>query len=185
MYMKQKSLFLIFNALVIGMLVMAAGPSDSSAIDKSPVKEIENVENLVGFKDWKQKRVFMARAALDQFKSQHVDPNVNKGQAPEAPKEESAPEAQTPKADTPQASIDPKEGETLRQLEFNLEIALGLTIHDYFAIYLKGKTKEEMVSAVQKLSPDELSELLIAYRKSLYGSPKAPAVSESPENQKL
>lgn len=194
MYMKQKSLFLIFNVLVIGMLVMAATPNDSSAIEKSPVKEVESVDKLVGFKDWKQKRVFMARAALDQFKSQQVDPNANKGSQESTKPEEASEKSQAPveptksevAAEVPSAvSTDPKAGETLRQLEFNLEIALGLTIHDYFALYLKDKNKEDMVSAIQKLSPDELSELLMAYRKSLYGLPKQPEAQQSPEAQKL
>ena len=61
--------------------------------------------------------------------------------------------------------------EKLRQLEFNLEIAQGLTIHDYFALYLKNKDQIQMAQAIQKLSPDELSQLLMAYRKSLYGVP--------------
>ena len=61
--------------------------------------------------------------------------------------------------------------EKLRQLEFNLEIAQGLTIHDYFALYLKNKDQNEMAQAIQQLSPDELSQLLMAYRKNLYGVP--------------
>ncbi len=75
-------------------------------------------------------------------------------------------------------SIEEK-AERLRQLEFNLEIAQGLTIHDYFALYLKSKTKAEMAEAIKKLSPDELSELLMAYRKSLYGVPEVEATQET------
>ena len=78
-----------------------------------------------------------------------------------------------------------EEAEKLRQLEFNLEIAQGLTIHDYFALYLKNKTKEEMAQAIRQLSPDELSELLMAYRKSLYGVPVEEANKETAVNKNL
>ena len=70
-------------------------------------------------------------------------------------------------------------------MEFNLEIALGLTIHDYFALYLKDKSKDDMVKAVQKLSPEELSELMMAYRTSIYGAPRVESSSQAPKNQKL
>ena len=69
----------------------------------------------------------------------------------------------------------------LRQLEFNLEIAKGLTIHDYFALYLKGKSKDEVTLAVAKLKPSEVSELLMAYKESLFGKSKAKSTDASQE----
>ena len=71
-------------------------------------------------------------------------------------------------------------GEALRQLEFNLEIALGLTIHDYFALYLKDKSQSEMTEVIKQLSAEEVSELLLAYRKQLYGMPEPP--EKAPKN---
>ncbi|MEM7645971.1 MAG: hypothetical protein AAF203_03590, partial [Pseudomonadota bacterium] len=73
------------------------------------------------------------------------------------------------------------EAEKLRRMEFKLEIALGLTIHDYFALYLKSKTREEVAQAVTKLDPAEVSELLMAYKKALYGLP----IEAQPKNQNL
>lgn len=106
------------------------------------------IEPPMGFKIWKEKRVLQARSALD---------SVKKPAAPEV-----GPQSER------QLDI---QAERLRQLEFNLEIALGLTIHDYFALYLKNKTKEEMSEAVKQLTPGELSELLAAYREVLSGGP--------------
>ncbi|MCJ8278056.1 MAG: hypothetical protein HRT44_05855 [Bdellovibrionales bacterium] len=182
MFMLQKSFFAIFNILVIGMFVMAATPTES-AQPQQAVKEV-SMDSLLGFKDWKQKRVFKARASLDQFKTQQTDPNEAVGGAPEAEKQASEKTDENQK--TVQNQKDKEAGERLRQLEFNLEIALGLTIHDYFALYLKNKSKEDMVKAVQKLSPEEVSELMLAYKNALYGAPKVEAkAAQNPENQRL
>ena len=115
---------------------------------------------LIGFKVWKQQRVVSARNALDTYKGERLKGAV---------------EAKDPKAE-PQPKAVPvvteKTGEALRQLEFNLEIALGLTIHDYFALYLKDKTQSEVTEVIKHLSAEEVSELLMAYRKQLYGVPE-------------
>ena len=63
------------------------------------------------------------------------------------------------------------QAEKLRRLEFNLEIAQALSIHDFFALYLKNKSHEEMTQVITKLDPQELSELLMAYKETLYGVP--------------
>lgn len=171
---------------------MAATPNDTSVSEKPIVKEIQVSDGLIGFKDWKQKRVFNARATLDQFKSQQTDPNeklgTDAGSTPgDSATQESSEqeEVKSSPQEGAQAAKDKANGERLRQLEFNLEIALGLTIHDYFALYLKDKSKDDMVKAVQKLSPEELSELMMAYRTSIYGAPRVESSSQAPKNQKL
>lgn len=113
----------------------------------------------------------------------------NEEEAPSvAVTEPSTADSTPPQGESVQQPQDPagqslnQQSEKLRQLEFNLEIAQGLTIHDYFALYLKNKSKQEMAEAIKQLSPDELSELLMAYRKSLYGLPSG---DKAPVNKSL
>jgi hypothetical protein len=149
----------------------------------------------MGFQEWKKNQVFDARMNLDKFKSpqlsadttQNVGSVENSVDSPgdsqdtvnieESANSSGAEEVERPVDPDSTQSDQQAQAEKLRQLEFNLEIAQGLTIHDYFALYLKNKSKPEMAEAIKRLSPDELSELLMAYRKSLYG---VPAVDSEP-----
>ncbi len=204
----MKAFFYTFLMIASGVLLMAATPTETRPTPSSGA----GAPPLQGFKDWKKNQVFDAREALDQFRSPQLaaesgnkkDPGEAKGTSDSA-KSAAAPEPSEESQDKLTA-VDGKasqevEGEgpiaqpatevplklaseeQLRQLEFNLEIAQGLTIHDYFALYLKNKSKEEMASAIQKLSPEELSELLVAYRESLYGVPES-VKSSSPDFKK-
>lgn len=92
---------------------------------------------------------------------------------------------QTPEEQHIAEVVAARETEKLRQLEFNLEIAQSLTIHDYFALYLKNKSKAQMAEAIKKLSPEEVSELLLAYRKALYGLPPVEQQSEVSSQKSL
>jgi hypothetical protein len=134
---------------------------------------------IVGFKEWKKNQVFDARKDLDEFKSPQLSKmkevdgteSVNPGANVENTGDQNLdPDGDVDLEAQGMAEINEK-AERLRQLEFHLEIAQGLTIHDYFALYLKNKSKDEMAAAIQKLSPEELSELLMAYRQNLYGLP--------------
>lgn len=61
-----------------------------------------------------------------------------------------------------------------QKLNFNVEVALQLNIHDYFSMYLKTLTPEEFKEATKKLSEDEKSELLLAYKNSTEKEKKVP-----------
>ena len=176
----MKQIFLTFILSFFGSSLMAAAPIDhiaqgqSTIIVKSAEPEVKveaakevpvpAPEVLVGFQAWKQQQVFKARATLETFKTPKPE-EVVEGAA----QAEEAVENSEEKAEIEQ--IQKNQAERLRQLEFNLEIALGLTIHDYFSLYLKNKSKEELAMVIPKLSPAELSELLVAYRKALDGVP--------------
>ena len=110
--------------------------------------EAVNARELLSFESWKSLRTTTAQMALQQFREEL---------GREGP---------------------PANMEILRQLEFNLEIANRLTIHDYFALYLKSKTESELAEVAKILSPQELSELLSAYRKNLFGEPKTKVESK-------
>lgn len=61
-----------------------------------------------------------------------------------------------------------------QKLNFNIDVALQLNIHDYFSMYLKTLTPEEFKEATKKLSEDEKSELLLAYKNSTEKEKKIP-----------
>ena len=106
------------------------------------------VSPLLGFGEWKNQRVSQAQEALNEA-SPTQDPQFV---GPPAPPE------------------DPKiKAERVRQLEYNLEIAKSLSIHDYFALYLKDKNSDQISQLVEKLEPGQISQLLLAYKKSLFG----------------
>lgn len=165
---------------------MAATPEKGSIAESSPaVEAIAEAPELVGFQEWKQTRVYRAREAVDLFKTQRLgDPNDVKGAKGSEEGEPTEAKAEKPEVQKAPA-VTSEDGERLRQLEFNLEIAQGLTIHDYFALYLKSMDKTQLAQAVQKLSPEELSELLLAYRQKLYGIPIKKAEVQAPVGEKL
>lgn len=81
----------------------------------------------------------------------------------------------------PQGSIEAKPDE--QKLNFNVDVALQLTIQDYFSMYLKNLSIEEFKEATKKLVPDEYTELLLAYRNSLEKDKKIPLkFSKSPRD---
>jgi DNA-directed RNA polymerase subunit F len=70
-----------------------------------------------------------------------------------------------------------------QKLSFNVDVALQLTVQDYFSMYLKNLSPEEFKEAVKKLVPDESAELLMAYRNSLEKDKKVPLkFSKSPKD---
>ena len=176
----------ILSVLFMGSSLMAAPSVEVGKESTQVVVAKKSMDETVGFKDWKQKRVFQARAELDSFKTPQNSPTEssveNSGEKSDSQTSENNEESenQTPKNPKLEARA-----EKLRQLEFNLEIAQGLTIHDYFALYLKDKSKEQMSLAITKLSSDELSELLMAYRSSLYGVPVNAKSEKNQINQNL
>ncbi len=163
---------------------MAAKRRDIQNLNPTnPSPKIIQQEEAFGFSEWKQKRILMAKIAINEFRVSQTSINVKKTEGEEPSRLTDTNSNQTPSsapgavpAETPSPTNDPSFAkqieERMRQLEFNLEIAQGLTIHDYFALYLKDKNKETMAAAIKKLNPDELSELLTAYRNVLYGSPR-------------
>lgn len=195
--------FSILSSLIVGFLVLAAAPVEKPKVSQSaPVV-------LQGFQEWKKDQIFDAQMSLDKFKSPQLasdtPENAKSSGAGQPLIAENAPEGErTDAKDSETSTVSPTEtnneegtpkplsqtdsaptaesAERLRQLEFNLEIAKGLTIHDYFALYLKNKSKAQVASVIEKLSPDELSELLVAYRKSLYGAPEAPPAPAPAQN---
>lgn len=187
------------NKLILAILLnfsalatLQAAPADVSQNPPIQTQQTPAPSNPIGFQEWKKNQVFDARKNLDEFKSPQLAKMAEVSQNVEKAGDNSSPVDALPEPGAANGSEVAKveagneasnnlpveeKAEKLRQLEFNLEIAQGLTIHDYFALYLKNKSKEEMAVAIQKLSPEELSELLMAYRKSLYGVPEGPTSS--------
>jgi|GEM_PF-6616964 len=81
---------------------------------------------------------------------------------------------------------DPKSpkapGELARQMEYNLEVAHGLTVSDYFALYMKKKSPEEILALTKTLSPEEVATLLMGYKKLTETPQVAPSTAPRPES---
>lgn len=166
----------LFFLIITSSFLLAAQWRHPQNVAQATVKE-----EAFGFVDWKQKRVLMAKAAIEEFRLQQAQLKA----AAESSTSEVPPSSATdpiPSVETTHLNSQKTTEERIRQLEFNLEIAQGLTIHDYFALYLKDKSKDEMAEAIKKLNADELSELLAAYRNVLYGSPRGERDAVKPLN---
>lgn len=162
MFMKVVVLFrhlLIALFFLLPPQVLWAAPN-TVAIQGGQASEIDNKERPLGFSEWKLQRVDIAQKNLNDYRGQEA--LVDGGE----PTERNKPMAELSQID--QEKLDQKANQ-LRRLEFNLEIAKGLTIHDYFALYLKDRNQQQMAEVVAQLNPQELSELLIAYREALFG----------------
>ena len=165
--MHRKHVELILMTLFFACCLFFANTSSAASTPQvANSKAIDTIQALpvMGFKSWKSNQVELASLALSDFR---VKQQAN---GPDAP------------AKINGVPMNP--GDALRQLEFNLEIAKGLTIHDYFALYLKDKDTQEIAEIVKMLSPEELSALLVAYRKQLFepemGEKQQAAQAESP-----
>ncbi len=173
-------LILALNSMV-AMATPESLESSNEITEAGASKETIIFNNLLGFQEWKAKRVLEARNNLDKFKappkaSEERVSAEDDSISVEKPVEK--PESSSLSSGEPDIALNRK-AEELRQLEFNLEIAQGLTIHDYFALYLKDKSKKQVEQVIDKLTADELSELLLAYRTSLYGLPLVESKKEN------
>ncbi len=65
-----------------------------------------------------------------------------------------------------------------QKLNFNVDVALQLNVQDYFSMYLKSLSLAEFQEASKKLTSEEVTELLLAYKASLEAS-KAPTLKFS------
>ncbi len=120
------------------------GPSPEVVAKASPST------GVLSFLEWKSQRVHEAQQKLEQ---------INKGTPTQVWQEG-------------KSVTDPKPTE--QKLNFNVDVALQLNIQDYFSMYLKTLTQEEFKDATKKLSPDEVAELLMAYKNSMEKERKIP-----------
>lgn len=128
----------------------------SSLVDSSN----ENVENSVD-----------ERGNLNEIGDEISKPSEKNSKNPELIENDATQKNQEMAvSDYPEMKLSDADQAQLKQLEFNLSLAQDLSVHDYFALYLKDKSRDEFQSVVQKLSPEELGELLLAYRSNLYGN---------------
>lgn len=107
---------------------------------------------VLSFLEWKSLRVHEAQQKVEQMnKNQGTSPVWQEGKGAEAA----------------QAADGQK-------LNFNVDVALQLNIQDYFSMYLKNLTQEEFKEATKKLTGEDVTELLAAYKNSLEKDKKVP-----------
>lgn len=134
--------------LVFGMIVLLWAPGAVWA-DSGSVKS---------YREWKRAKVVDAQNRLEgrkhSFSQRKRDPNVRK-----------------------KAGLEGQDLEATRLLtqirndEMELEMALELTVSDYFAGYLTKLSNKNVYKEVAgRLTPDEVAELMAAYANSVFGT---------------
>lgn len=130
----------------------AANPAPTpNTIANSPDRYQMPTPQVMSFLEWKSVRVHEAQQKLEAMSKGNPAPQV----------------FQEGKSST---DVKPNE----QKLNFNVDVALQLNIQDYFSMYLKTLTQEEFKEATKKLSPDEVAELLVAYKNSMEKEKKLP-----------
>ena len=131
----------------------------------APATAIEKV-SVYSFLEWKSARVHEAQQKLETL-------SKSQGNNQSQVWQEGKP------ADVAEELGKPNE----QKLTFNVDVALQLNIHDYFSMYLKTLSLEEFKEATKKLTEDEKSELLIAYKNTQDKEKKLPLkFSKSPKD---
>ncbi len=138
---------------------MARGQGSNNPLAPAPIAPVTAAEkvSVYSFLEWKSARVHEAQQKLETLSKAQ---GHNQSQVWQEGKS----------ADTAEDV-----GKTSEQkLTFNVDVALQLNIHDYFSMYLKMLSLEEFREATKKLTEDEKSELLIAYRNTQDKEKKLP-----------
>lgn len=150
------------------LATMARGQGSASPSAQAPTAPVAPTEkvSVYSFLEWKSARVHEAQQKLETLSKAQ---GQNQSQVWQEGKSADATE---------------DVGKTNEQkLTFNVDVALQLNIHDYFSMYLKMLSLEEFKEATKKLSEDEKSELLIAYKNTQDKEKKLPLkFSKSPKD---
>lgn len=154
-------------SLIFGICVWVLVPNPAVAAE------------IMGFRTWKAMRVEEAATALQRIQAESYAersiPSLSSMNFQPAPGF-AFPAPGTVKKGRPSAGAAAAmrvqkggKGESrLQQAQLNLEVATELTINDYFVLYLSQFDSETaMREAAKKLSPDEVAELMIAFRRQL------------------
>lgn len=161
---KQIFTFLSFNFLGLAMALGQGGATP--AAPAAPTTNIQEKTSVYSFLEWKSARVHEAQQKLETL-------SKTQGQQQSQIWQEGK-------------SVDSPEdlGRTNEQkLTFNVDVALQLNIHDYFSMYLKMLSLEEFKEATKKLSEEEKTELLLAYKNIQDKEKKLPLkLSKTPKD---
>jgi hypothetical protein len=150
------------------LATMAQGQGTSSPSTQAPATPTATSEkvSVYSFLEWKSARVHEAQQKLETLSKTQ---GHNQSQVWQEGKS----------ADTNEDLAKTNE----QKLTFNVDVALQLNIHDYFSMYLKMLSLEEFKEATKKLTEDEKSELLIAYKNNQDKEKKLPLkFSKSPKD---
>ena len=154
--MMSPSSFKIRLILLGALLILLSAPLAAKAEVRS-------------FKAWKANQTEDARAALQRLQ---IDSSIENAASLEK---------------SQRTSGSTRSDRRLEQARLNVEIAQELTTNDYFLLYLKTfRSKEALLEAARKLTPDEMGDLMIAYQKQLSTEPSdpSPTPGSSPASQR-
>jgi hypothetical protein len=115
--------------------------------------------DVLGFRAWKNQRIEDAKSALERTNLESTG-------------EKKAPAAKAIEIRANNSLMQVKKASKaesrINQAKVNLELATEFTINDYFVLYLSQHDSPEAIpEAAKKMSPDEVAELMLAYKKRL------------------
>lgn len=155
------------SIVVLLFVVMFAGSAQAQApvASQSPTATpAVAAPAVLSFLEWKSMRVHEAQQKLEA---------MGKGSAAQGTIWQ---EGKSEMEDASARAKDPK-------LNFNVDVALQLNVHDYFSMYLKTLTSDEFKEASKKLTEEEKTELLLAYKNSQDKEKKLPLkLSKTPKD---
>jgi hypothetical protein len=114
--------------------------------------------DVLGFRAWKNQRIEDARASFERVKTESSGDRQIPSQSP----------VQVRTGITVGRVQRAGTSDRLKQARTDLEIATEFSINDYFVLYLSQQDGVDAINqAAKKMSPDEVAELMIAYKKRL------------------
>lgn len=160
----MKSILVLFLANMFISFSQAQAPATQATVAPTPTAATV-APTVLSFLEWKSMRVHEAQQKLEA---------MGKGAGAQgAIWQEGNSEGAEEASSRPK---DPK-------LNFNVDVALQLNVHDYFSMYLKTLNSEEFKEASKKLTDEEKTELLLAYKNSQDKEKKLPLkLSKNPKD---
>jgi len=168
----------MFVLIRVVILVSSLSVMNSIAHASSSTADSGNPE-VLSFRAWKLSRVEQAQSALDraalealkeQSRRTRVDRQRAQLQSLKADQEPVSVSRPLPKGTPTRVQRRGAAESPLAQAQLNLALANELTLNDYFVLYLSQLRDPGLIlTAAKKMAPEEVAELMIAYKRQLDG----------------
>lgn len=179
--MDVRSLYKIVLILSLAFAgVHSQALSATSKLDRSSIKKIESTMTVLSFKEWKQSRLQNTLNRCGELKKTLQESKTELKSRQLALDNQDPNLLKTKKSELQSRSIELLSIESqLKNEQMNYEMAKDLTVTDYFAGYLSklSYSKEALKSAAQKLSPEEVAEIMSAFASTTNRSLGEPDIA--------
>lgn len=132
--------------------------------------------NVMTFLDWKSQRELEAQQNLERARKSAPSKASKQNKLSAAAANRPDETVSSPRSEGLQGvaggatrfhRVAASEDSPLAQAENNLQVARNLTIHDYFALYLRFQPESQFREALDKLSKGDMTELMVGLRNRM------------------